>query len=334
MTSAPLVPFVLSVLAFAAGAAAAQTAASSVTIYGIVDQGIIKMNNGTSNVLNSGGGARGQWNVKQGAAPRLGFRGVEDIGGGVQAFFHLEHRFLADDGSASTPFWTGRSVVGLRGAAGEITIGRDYLPAFWPGVAVDPWGWDTVGQMGLAYTWARYAGGDAAGIRNSNAITYRSPAFGGLTASLQTALGEGGATRGRSTGANLIYSAGPVYLGFGFDTAKHTTGSADARLLLVSGAYNFGVAKLSGVIARSRSTANVTTRSMFIGGSAPIGPGQLRAAIGRIDPAGANNNSTKASLGYHYSLSKRTTLYTDLGSAKTDGLTRSTGVDLGVKHVF
>ena len=322
----------LSALALAAGAASAQT--SSVTIYGIIDQGIVKMNNGTSNALNSGAGNRGQWNVKQGAAPRLGFRGVEELGGGIQAFFHLEHRYLADDGSALTPFWTGRSVVGLRGAGGEIAIGRDYLPAFWPGVAADPWGWDTVGQMGLAYTWARYAGGDAAGIRNSNAITYRSPSFSGLTVSLQTALGEGGATRGRSTGGNAIYASGPLYLGFGFDTAKHTTGSADARLFLVSGAYDFGVAKLSGVIARSRSTANLTTQSMFIGGSAPIGPGQLRAAVGRVDPDGANNNSTKASIGYFYFLSKRTTLYTDLGSAKTDGLTRSTGVDLGVKHVF
>jgi predicted porin len=66
----------------------------------------------------------------------------------------------------------------------------------------------------------------------------------------------------------------------------------------------------------------------------PIGTGQLRAAYARIDPDGANNDSSKVSIGYFYSLSKRTTLYSDLGSAKTAGLTRSSGVDLGVRHTF
>ena len=150
ITSAPALAVALTALA---GEAAAQS--SNVTIYGTIDQQVIKMNAGTSAAANPGAGTVNQWNIKHGAQPRLGFRGVEDLGGGLSALFHLEHRFGADDGAAVTPFWAGRSVVGLRSASfGELTLGREYLPAFWPAVAADPWGWDTIGQMGRIYTWA------------------------------------------------------------------------------------------------------------------------------------------------------------------------------------
>ena len=331
--------FALAALVAMGGAASAQT--SSVTIYGTMDLGIIKMNGGTSTGANPGNGTARQWNMKSGAQPRMGFRGVEDLGGGLQAYFHLEHRFQVDDGAAQVPFWFGRSVVGLRSdTLGEVNLGRDYLPAFWPAVANDPWGWDTVGQFGRFYTWANYAGGDAAGIvsapgtRDNNAITYKTPDMNGFSASGAVALGEGGASRGRAVGANAIYAAGPIYLGFGYDTAKHTTGTADARLLLVSGAYDFGMVRISGVLANSRSIANVKSRGFILGARIPIGSGQARIGYGRLDPDGDNNNSTKVSLGYFHNLSKRTALYTDLGSAKTDKLTRSTGVDMGIKHLF
>jgi predicted porin len=329
--------FTAAALAVIAGAASAQS--SNVTIYGIVDAGVIKMNNGTSIGMNPGAGNVNQWNVKSGAAPRLGFRGAEDLGGGLTALFHLEHRFNMDDGATASPFWAGRSVVGLRSASlGEVHLGRDYQPAFWPAVAVDPWGWDTIGQMGRAYTWANYAGGDPAptapGIRDANTVNYKTPDLNGFTAMGSVALGEGGATRGRAIGANAIYASGPIYVGFGYDTAKHTTGTADARLMLVSAAYDFGIARVSGVIARSRSTANVDSKSFVLGARIPVGSGQARVAYGRLDSDGANNTATKVSVGYFYSLSKRTTLYADLGTAKQDTRTRSTGTDVGIKHTF
>jgi len=122
-----------------AGFAGGASAQSSVTIYGIVDNRVVKMNDAPTTV-NSGAGTRDQWNMRNGAAGRLGFRGTEDLGGGLSALFHLEHRY-ADDGTSLTPFWNGRSVVGLRSnTLGELTLGRDYLPAFWPAVKVDPVG--------------------------------------------------------------------------------------------------------------------------------------------------------------------------------------------------
>ena len=165
-------------------------AQSAVTIYGLVDQGVVKMNSGTSIAANPGAGNIDQWNVKHGAQSRLGFRGTEDLGDGLSAFFQLEHRLLADTGAAVDPFWAGRSVVGLRHRRyGEVSLGRDFLPAFWPAVTADPWGWDTIGQMGRPYTWALYAGGDGAGIRDNNTVQYKSPDFAGFSDIFETFFG-------------------------------------------------------------------------------------------------------------------------------------------------
>lgn len=326
-----------SLLAFAvcgalAGPAAAQ---SAVQIWGIVDQGIVKMNDGTSTGANPGAGGRNRYEVKHAWQPRLGFRGSEDLGGGLQGFFDIEHRFAADDGSAATPFWAARTAVGLRSKAwGEVRLGREYNPAFYPAVAVDPWNWNTVGQMGLAYTWARYNANDG-GPRNNNQIQYKSPSIGGATALLAVALGEGAANRGRAVGANVIYANGPLYLGFAFDRADNANGTGpDGQLVLVSGAYDFGFVRPRALFAKSRVFSGVESKSMMVGASIPVGSGRVLVGYSRIDPDGANNNSSKIGAGYHHDLSKRTMLYADIGTAETDGLTRSTGVDAGIRHNF
>ena len=326
----------LAAAAALAGFSGAASAQSTVTIYGIVDQGVIKMNDAPT-TANPGAGTRAQWNMKNGAFSRLGFRGTEDLGGGLYALFHLEHRFTADDGLPAVPFWNGRSVVGLRSdTLGELTLGRDYLPAFWPAVTADPWGWDTIGQMGRRmYTWANYSGGDAIGIRDNNMAVYKSPNLNGLTVSVSGALAEGVGTRGREIGGNAQYSAGPLYVGFGFDRTKNANPSApSAELLLLSGAYQFSIVRPSAVFARSKSFTGVTTKSLGVGARVTLGLGELRVGAAHSDPDGPNNNATKWSLGYFYFLSKRSALYTDVGSAKQDGVARSTGIDVGIRHFF
>ena len=87
----------LAVLAGFAGVASAQ---SSVTIYGSLDMAITKGNGGTA--FNQGAnGTSEAWQIKQSNASRLGFRGNEDLGGGLSAQFDIQHRFTPDDGAAS-----------------------------------------------------------------------------------------------------------------------------------------------------------------------------------------------------------------------------------------
>lgn len=322
-------------IALAAAAAGAASAQSSLTIYGIVDQGLNKMNNSGSHAVNPGAGTNGTTVLRAAWQNRLGFRGEEDLGGGNTAFFQLENRFNADDGSTLTPFFTGRSVVGAKSKAwGEFWVGRDYLPAFWPAVALDPWGWNTVGQMGSAYLWARYAGAEQL-PRNNNTVNYKSPVIaGGLTFQLMHRLSEGSATVGKAFGTNVIYASGPVYLALAYDQADNQAAGPDARMMLVGAAYDFGVIRPRVSYTRSKAFTGAESKAYMLGLSAPAGSGRILAGYSRLNPDGPNNDASKFGIGYHYDLSRRTMLYVDFGSAKLDGQNRSRGFDLGIRHTF
>jgi predicted porin len=309
-------------------------AAQSVVIYGIVDAGYAHMNDGASITVFSGAGTLGNSSLKTGWPNRLGFRGTEDLGGGNAAWFHLEHRFNVDDGSAQTPWWTGRSVVGLSGTAwGELALGRDYLPAFWPALALDPWAWSTVGQVGYIYTWARYTGAETV-PRNNNMVSYKTPDIAGFTAQLSYTLAEDSTTRGSALGGNLIYNRGPVYAAFAFDRLNNPAGGPDARLLSVGGAYDFGSVRPRVLYSRSRSFTGSENSSLMLAATVPLGAGRILVAASRLRVDGPDNDATKIGLGYHHDLSRRTMLYVDVASAKRQALSRSTGFDLGIRHTF
>src|SRR6478735_3149745 len=82
--------FALAVLGSFAGATFAQT---NIVIYGVVDANITYENNGGpagSVVRLDSGGQSGS---------RLGFRGTEDLGGGLSASFMLENGYNVDNGT-------------------------------------------------------------------------------------------------------------------------------------------------------------------------------------------------------------------------------------------
>lgn len=321
----------LAVLGAFAGAASAQ---SSVTIYGLLDLGITKGNGGSA--TNPGAnGASEAWIMKQASSSRLGFRGNEDLGGGLSAQFQIEHRFTPDDGAAANPFWAGRSYVQLTSAsAGSVYLGREYDPAFWPAVKSDPFGWDGVGQISTLQ-YAGYADTcSGSSVRTSNTLGYKSPNLGGLTAQAAVSLGEGAAGCGRQIGGNVEYAGGPLYLAGGF--AKTSQGATDGNSLFnLAAHYNFGVAKLIGYFARGKTAGgDASNKFVQIAATAPLGGGLLKAAWGRLDPEGDDNNVSKIGLGYNYPLSKRTNVYFDIGLAKQDDESNNRAYAFGVKHVF
>lgn len=324
----------LAVLGAFAGAASAQ---SSVTLYGLVDMGVSRSNDGTSITVNNGAGKAGINTVQQGASSRLGFRGVEDLGSGVKAAFQIEHRFTPDDGVAATPFWAARSTVSLSSAAGSIYLGREYVPAFWVALAGDPWGFDTIGQFSSTYTWAGYKAADTT-FRNSNTVGLKTANMGGFTAELAVSAGEGArGTLGRAYGFNAQYANGPMYFGLGYDQTKNNAGGTgvDPRLIVATAKIGFGPVTPSLSLAQSRTAADVKTKAITLAAAVKVGAtGEIRAGIAKSDPDGANNNSVKGAVGYMHGLSKRTFIYGDISTAKNEALTRSTGFDLGVKHSF
>ena len=332
----------LAVLGAFAGAASAQ---SSVTIYGLLDLAVTKGNGGTS--PNAGAnGASTAYIMKQSASSRLGFRGSEDIGGGWSAQFQIEHRFTPDDGQPAAIFWAGRSYVQITNAAiGSLYMGREYTPAFWPAVKVDPFGWDGVGQINGSQ-WALFRTNPGAGIRTPNTVGFKSRSFGGLTVQGAVGLSENGATSGRDVGFNVEYAGGPIYAGVGFE--KITDGPiafADDQVVNFGFSYDLGFIKPMFHVASAKTGAGtkIKSRDIMFGLTAPIGPGKLKFAVDRLDGDTSAGNTTltnsqrsKFGIGYDYPLSKRTNVYADFGQGKSQfaGATTNRAAAVGMKHTF
>jgi predicted porin len=334
----------LAVLGAFAGAASAQ---SSVTLYGLIDTNIGK---------DIGSKAK---RMAQGATSRLGVRGVEDIGGGLKATFQFEHRFDPTTGESNVPFWQARSTVGLMGGFGAVKFGREYTEAFWIQLAADPWGYDTVASL------APYTSGGVAKNRNNNSATY-SVAFGGLTFGIQAAetndngtakaptasatstdvvgpaTQTGTSTEKKPVNMRLAYAGGPFEAGL----AIENPGDKDDQWNLLRLAYTMGGFKLGFFYGQGQTEADLDRKSLGLTGVMSMGAGQLRVGYGDLKGQAAANGSNlklrnRLSLGYHYSLSKRTVLYADLARDKSDvtaltadGKKSDNAYDLGIKHSF
>ena len=192
----------LATLAAFAGAASAQ---SSVTLYGRVDLSVAK---------NIGSSAKAMQN---GSGSRLGLRGAEDLGGGMKAIFNIEHRFDADTGAnPNARFWHARSLVGLQGGFGQITLGREYTTAFLMSQLLgDPWGWDTVVASRSA---TPVTGVGLSKVRNDSALTYN-VSMGGVNFGAQIAEATDTINNFQTKPVNFAvnYTGGPLFVGFGYE---------------------------------------------------------------------------------------------------------------------
>lgn len=336
----------LAVLASIAGVAQAQ---SAVTIYGKVDLGITKLTGDTTNLgLNNAaqmGGNHGS---------RIGFKGTEDLGGGLSAIFQVEGRFNADNGTIATPgeAFSGPAYVGLGGNFGQVRLGRNYgTMDVISSAAIDPFEGDGIGGMN-ALTRARI----------NNTLTYYTPEMSGFGAQAQYILGEkalvNGVTGGAITAAQqndgyavgVNYNNGPIYLGAGYGVEEN---SNDSNIWAVSGSYAFGPAKIA--LGYDQLDNKIGTqpkaKNAVVAATYEIGSGVIKAAYGQtkdgVDkttigatPAITGNTFDKIqklSIGYQHNLSKRTSLYADVARTRyTDpGFKESVnGVGIGVTHNF
>ena len=186
-------------------------AQSSVTLFGIADVGVSYYSLKSTNVgavtparpqsltLSQTAMSSGNW-----VPSRWGFRGTEDLGGGLSAGFWIEQSLNVDDGTQ--PLYSRRSTVSLTGRLGEIRLGRDLSPTFWSDTVTDPFLNSGVGANLIGMVNARLAvftalpgggllagpaGGPANYIYVNNAINYFTPnSLGGFFAQLSMNFSE------------------------------------------------------------------------------------------------------------------------------------------------
>jgi len=329
----------LAVLGAFTGAAYAQ---SSVTIFGIVDQSVNYVKNGTTKATTS-------MQSNQLNSNRLGFRGVEDLGGGLKAGFWLEAPMSTENGNAGALTFVRRSTVSLMGNFGELRLGRDYLPTFWNTVFDDVNGANGLGQFLNVGAVGNLGSGASTTVRGNNVIGYFLPGgLGGFYGQASMALGQGN-DNNKYMGARFGYGAGPMDVNFAYGQTK--TAGGDFKTTNVGGSYDFGMAKLYAVFNENK-WASLKHDSYGLSVGVPVGPGQFRAAYAHSKATGGAVDGQKAdlvSVEYVYDLSKRTSVYTTyahiknsggaaysvlpgtIGSALND---KSDGFNVGLRHSF
>ncbi len=329
----------LAVLGAFAGAASAQT---NVTIYGVADAGISRFDNGsaTTTRLDSG--------IQSGS--RIGFRGTEDLGGGLSAIFTLENGFNIDDGTLGQGgrLFGRQAFVGLSSTtAGAIKFGRQYNPIRSAVEGVDPFGLGLAGNAANVF--------NVYGDRTDNTVNYTSPNWAGLNGQLAYSFGEvaGSNSIGRSFGASLGYTAGPLNLILAYHDQNLVAAGADAgnaNTVFLGGTYDFGILKLHGAYARNdgesaTGASTIDRDEAMLGVSAPLGAGRILASwINRSDDLAANRDADQYAIGYTYDLSKRTNLYTSYARVSNDGAAQLGGAsaagrdpsifNVGIRHRF
>ena len=154
-------------------------AQSSVTLYGVADAGIGKIEAG-SGLANPANDASDKTEFISGSTmnngtSRLGVRGVEDLGGGLKAGFQFETGLDLDDGGNSGAFWSRQANIWLGGNWGTVKLGRQFTPSYLTTSTFELTG--TANYSVLANTY-NYAG---IGSRANSAFAYVTPSFGGFT---------------------------------------------------------------------------------------------------------------------------------------------------------
>ena len=329
----------LAVLA-AAGAASAQ---SSVTLFGVLDATLAHGKGDLSNKtqLTSSG-----YN-----SSRLGFRGTEDLGGGMSASFWLEAGVNNDSGAgiatntnnqASGGALAGlaggqgltfnrRSTVSLAGGWGELRLGRDPSAQSWNMLYFDPFYGNGVGALQVANSAIPSVTGVTT-IRASNSISYFLPDnLGGFYGQVQYYLGENnsGATgkNGTGYGVRVGFATGPFNVAAAASkTTYNTVGSSGVAGLVgdvhqnnIGGSWDFGVASAVAEYSRDKN-GPVTGKGWVLGGVVPVGAGQIRLAHSRyMTDAITNPTAKKWALGYVHNLSKRTALYATYARVSNEG---------------
>lgn len=304
-----------SLIALAAVAAAgAATAQSSVTLFGVVDAAFQRVSSETA----TGDVSTTRLASGSNRTSRLGFRGVEDLGGGLKATFWLEAGVAVDSGAAaSTNILTNnqpgtavgsgalafnrRATLGLSGKFGEIRIGRDSVQSLLAQESFDPYDANGVGSLRqVVFANAQVVNGAALAnvtgfglVRASNMVEYFTPNFGGFTASVGYALNENPSNAGATEDNGKLltlrgdYKNGPLTITAAGTTIDFNTG--DYKDYTIGASYNFGVVKPSIAFHRNeidRPTAE-PSNVIILGLTAPLGNGLLRAAYARTDQKGS-----------------------------------------------
>jgi predicted porin len=335
---------------------ATANAQSNVTVYGSIDAGLRYQ----TNVDAAGHGllSMGTGNYY---SNRLGFRGVEDIGGGLKAHFQLESGFVSKTGAldnTNNVLFNRTALVGIDGTWGAIDLGRQYTIGFKTEKFLDPFDHHYTGLVPLssgagttlpaAAAAAGLGASSSSGTRFNNDLQYAG-SFGPVTARAEYALGEvaGDSSKGSARAAGLSYAGSSLLLA-GAYTQKETVAGFTNKAFVAGGGFKVQAATFKVAQSRERqetATAgdyrNKTTWAGVSYGFTPAVEATVAAYRSNFDSVALHGTRDLLLLGATYTFTKRTNLYAELDLNRYEGALipatkqdRQRAVSAGINHLF
>ncbi len=311
---------------------AAPAFAQNVEVYGVVDVGVEHVDNGTTTVTDMKSGMQSD--------SRIGFKGGENLGGGLKAEFLVESGLDMTNGTNSQvgTLFGRQSWVGLTSdTMGSVRLGRQMSTLYTTAYAVDP------GKLGVGSAWRGLNGASFDGQVNS-AVTYTTPSFGGFKGEVQYGFGgQDKESDNRTLSLGGSYTAGPLMLTAVHSKQNGVGGVGNVKDTMVGGTYDLQQLKLHASWSETKEDAG-KAQGYMLGVSAPMGKGTVLASWAHNKVDGVSSNSDAYSVGYTYGLSKRTNVYgaytyvsnetnAAAGGAVVDGKDVSR-FGVGVRHSF
>ena len=292
--------FLAAMATLTSGAALAQ---SSVTIYGRLNESVERVKDGSTSTTQLVDNSS-----------RIGFKGTEDLGGGLKASFLIEHGFSADTGAAAATFWGRESWVGLEGGFGKVRLGNaGFGTAAYFATAdyISMHNHDTGTSSDAFYVYP--------GAPLQNMIAYKTPSFSGLDVEAQVGLSENsGLKRTSVLAANWI--GGPLHLGAAYVSSGRSVAPVAGdkfTQLGIRALYEFGAFTVGAYYINDKTdtgAGDAKRNSYRLSGMYALGANEFHlnyGAAGEYKNGGTvfYGKASQFTAGYNYNLSKRTKVY-------------------------
>ncbi|MGF6722224.1 putative porin [Paraburkholderia sp. GAS41] len=347
-------------LAISATTAYAQ---SSVTLYGVIDSGLLYQSTSAATFLPHAPNLGHVYQLKDGGifSSFWGIKGSEDIGGGYRINFKLQGvfnsmsgKFGLSDTPGTTAIFNQFATIGASGPFGTIDMGRQIIPMIYAMAETDVRGAQYFGSILTAWLGVNQAAGwpgtstNAAigALYDSNAVVYRSPKFFGTSLALEYAPGgvagqfqggtrESAVLKFSNYGLNLsaVYYNGhdtnPFPITYPAAPATSATGLDNNRFYYLGAMYTiagFSVSASYG-IGKNPASSNTTDFEMISGGLGYQFNPRFKVTSGYYylkDRNHSANHSSEFSVGAEYSLSIRTSAYAQVGYVDNKGTMNQT----------
>ena len=236
-------------------------------------------------------------------ASRIGFKGAEDLGGGLKAIWQIEQTVVLDEGSGN--FATRNSFIGLNGGFGTALVGRHDTPLKSVGRAVDLFG-DSMAD-------SRNVMVDSNG-RPNNVAMYKSPSFAGLNFDALYSTGDANANLSEPDDTDFYslsatYKNGPLFLGLGYADGDGLSTSVDKAWRAAAGFTMAGLKFVAQYDKNDSISGTSDSDAWMVGAAYTMGNIVLKGNYMERDIDNTGNDPQQWTVGVDYNLSKRSSVY-------------------------